>query len=621
MSGPRPSAGTAAVLAWQRTAGNRAATTAVQRLLGFGKATSNRERIDAALASKDVSDVKAVDSFADASDPERDDLIRILLTQSWLGPRDESALERIWTSYSPLPEKAESRLATWDACRARGAELENIEPVRRLRAQFKDETTGWATGKLRTNEKVMLAELEKFGLTERWTPHFEVQNLTAGLPLNTAQLAALEGVRSLATLVRSCTRLEGDIRKNLVGKGFEPFDPARRPVDDFTIGDRSSWDFTFDYWQQVQTTKSLALNSSPAVYAAYTKGPSGLDVLVSSNPGNSQEMLFNIHQLVMLTLQQIRSSYDKIVVGDIDHRVLHEVHAALKQHHGATGATRWDSKFHSWVIRNDVAAYERKEAWKELGLKAVEFVAFMVAEYATMGGATWLLAVGTGLGAAAWNADRTAEQAGAIQDLAGAQVSADSAMVTKGQVDAAQAKALDAKLNLYLAAFNTVLGAARKAQAELAQPGAPRRSSGTPDNDTPPPKTTADGDLPDTAGPPEPKLLPPKGGTTRTRPRFDWQNETDLSGINHTAPRHAPWSTEPRTSKFTQEAWARIRELVNTTVENGTAGAFKSANGSAGSVYEHTFGEQVGIQGNKKMFSLRVVVDGTNNFVTAIPIK
>ena len=147
----------------------------------------------------------------------------------------------------------------------------------------------------------------------------------------------------------------------------------------------------------------------------------------------------------------------------------------------------------------------------------------------------------------------------------------------------------------------------------------PGKSPATPKEpiETPPGKSPAT-----PKEPIETPLLPLRG--TRQKPTLDWTlAPSDEAGMGHLDWRHAPWSRVGNTSKFTQNAWNRLRTLVDETVEKGTIGIFKpdKAGPQAGVTYQHKFTEPIGVnaKGNKQLYNMRVVVDANNHVTTTFP--
>ena len=81
------------------------------------------------------------------------------------------------------------------------------------------------------------------------------------------------------------------------------------------------------------------------------------------------------------------------------------------------------------------------EYWKKLGLEAAALAAFIIADIATFGGATFLIAIGVGMGVSAVKAHEADEKAQNMGALGQTNVKASLATVYKGQVTAAEAEA------------------------------------------------------------------------------------------------------------------------------------------------------------------------------------
>ena len=121
----------AQMLDLQRTMGNQAAMAMMARsAVPWSPANPTAEApqanasISQAIADRDIGAIKAIDDFTPASDPQRLEMIAILLDQFWVGPRDEAALERIWASFGErLPAMMATHARVWWDCVDRGAEL------------------------------------------------------------------------------------------------------------------------------------------------------------------------------------------------------------------------------------------------------------------------------------------------------------------------------------------------------------------------------------------------------------------------------------------------------------------------------------------------------------------
>jgi hypothetical protein len=127
-----PPAPVSQMLNLQRTMGNQAAMALMARGVratlarepGATEAPQANASISQAIADRDIGAIKAIDDFTPASDPQRFEMIAILLDQFWVGPRDEAALERIWASFGDrLPAVMATHARVWWDCVDRGAEL------------------------------------------------------------------------------------------------------------------------------------------------------------------------------------------------------------------------------------------------------------------------------------------------------------------------------------------------------------------------------------------------------------------------------------------------------------------------------------------------------------------
>lgn len=92
-----------------------------------GATQTVREQIEAALKSRDAADVKAITDVNQATVEEKLELIRILLDQWWVGPRDELKIKELWESFGEelLPLIVKNK-KLWDDCISAGAELKEL---------------------------------------------------------------------------------------------------------------------------------------------------------------------------------------------------------------------------------------------------------------------------------------------------------------------------------------------------------------------------------------------------------------------------------------------------------------------------------------------------------------
>jgi Domain of unknown function (DUF4157) len=442
--------------------------------------TEEREAIDKARASKDVGDIKAIRNFGAASEPVRIEFLQILHNQDWVGPRDEWAMEAIWGSFGDgvvgrgLPDVAGENLGLWDACREDGAELEDLRPVVRLRQErLKADVTRVAGGHLTKNEEYVRAELKRYGLSAEEGVRIPDMPPLVPRPADDPQVKLLEETKRLAKQVIELQRWQEDLKRARVGKAAEAFNPARQPVEDFKIGELTSWELVKQGWDQAQELIARILNSNPALFAALQHGPEYLELISQGDPQkNPEAMLHNIRTNLVAVLHDVGVAKANLESGKADYRSLKPVHALLASG-AASGIEPWSKPFYSWVMRNAVKGYEDKEYWLDLGLSIGAAALLIAAEFATLGGATFLVLTGAGIGASAFAAQRKEEKYSTLATAYGAQAAPGTGLVTKEQVDSAEVAAQMAKIELIVNVAGAGFSAAARAAAAQKGGGLP----------------------------------------------------------------------------------------------------------------------------------------------------
>lgn len=132
------------------------------------KTETEREKIDRALKSRSKGDVKGIKNFQKATEKERLEMIDIL-TEGWVGPLDEYALEDIWNSFGDrVHVVAAANPARLKKSLEGGAELlEKVDAMKRFIERFGSKARGLAYGLLKESKARCLGEQKRYGITSK----------------------------------------------------------------------------------------------------------------------------------------------------------------------------------------------------------------------------------------------------------------------------------------------------------------------------------------------------------------------------------------------------------------------------------------------------------------------
>jgi hypothetical protein len=390
---------------------------------------------------------------APVSPSENEGLARVreLLAQRWVGPLDEAEIERIWDSFGPrVLDVAEQNRTLWDECIERGAKLSRLPSVRAVQARFRADVQARAREILRRNEGQVRAEMMALGIDDSGAI-----NPAGSLISEDLQADYLAELQERAGDLVAARRALAALRKVPVGFGAvdgnhatrwvpETFDSAQPPPLDASsesvpahvrgTAEMRSWDEVMQHHQRLAQAIALLSGESPALYAAVAREDDDRlsDMATGGPAAGRQAMAASLSEL----LANIRATISKIG-SDLDDRDLVPLHERLFAGEPGASGTSWSRPMHQWAARAMLAEHKSNEFWLTLGLGTLAAAAFVVAELATMGTATFFIAAGVGLGAGGTLAGRGWEQWGDLDTAAGAGASDDGQIVTRGQADAA----------------------------------------------------------------------------------------------------------------------------------------------------------------------------------------
>ncbi len=226
------------------------------------------------------------------------------------------------------------------------------------------------------------------------------------------------------------------------------FDPAQPPPNGHDAdvsaeihgaGEMHAWAEVKAHHDRLQAVVTALAAESPALYAPAAQGDTARLAEMAAAPADEarQTMAATLREL----LANIRATMPRLG-GDLDDRDLTPLHERLFQ--GAPGAsgTSWSNPLHQSIAREVVEGHEDAQFWLSLGLGTAAAAAFVVAELATFGGATFFIAGGAGLAAGGVMAARGWEQWDDLSTAANASTGEQGQIVSQAQADAALTSAV-----------------------------------------------------------------------------------------------------------------------------------------------------------------------------------
>jgi hypothetical protein len=413
----------------------------------------------------------ASSSSAGTMDPDRLRKIRAILANRWVGPLDEYELESIWDSFGAnLPAVANENFDLWRACIDRGAELYDIPNAVKYRNDFERDVKDSAALYLSDNRDFIIGELRRFGLLEGQPPDPEQQR------------RALDELREAARTVRRAKEAQSALQQIPVGYDYESIDqpgggfktitevatftplrpPMRRPRGDEDPPMARWEDIKVESDRQSDVILGL-INRFPTLASLNEQGQ-----LEAAASDDQSRALAAVNTSLREVLAKIERTVPKIDNNDLDYRDLKPIHDQLMHGTAAVSRRPWQEPFYKGVIEGTLADHEAKEFWIGLGLGTLAAAAFVVAEIATVGTATFFIAAGVGVAAGAVQAGRSWERYFDLAEAARTNMTPGRSLVTSGQASAALLSAIVdsafALVDLYAPAARAIRGAAGAAE-------------------------------------------------------------------------------------------------------------------------------------------------------------
>jgi hypothetical protein len=417
--------------------------------------------VDQAIASGDADAVKALDPHGPLDDARRVRLIEIVLDQFWVGPSDESWLERCWGALDAdaLLRFAGPHLDLWDRCRDRGAELDDLPAVGVIRRRFTDEVLALAHHHLYTNQMLVERELEAVGLARDGSggerePTPEQSARLAAIQAASTSLTHLQRAHEAARQARVGWRIGdgGDVDPDWTGRQvkyqvlFDPAGPAPQftedPDPEMPPGDIFIYPVVphaevKERYDAASERIAALVAAVPALYGLALGGRSDVTGAFADteDPRGARAVLGGTLTRVLADIRRTGAA-----LGDDLHPLdLTPLHEQLHTGTAPVGTIHWTGGF-GWRVASDAARdHAVDRALGRVLLQAVTHFAFLFAPFTS--GASLLLLLGTGTAAAAINAYGSYQQAQTLAAAEGTAVAPGTDLVRPGTAGFAQMQA------------------------------------------------------------------------------------------------------------------------------------------------------------------------------------
>ncbi|HEY0078531.1 MAG TPA: DUF4157 domain-containing protein [Pyrinomonadaceae bacterium] len=393
-----------------------------------------------------TSEAVPADNQSPAGKMDTDRLARIeaIHAKTWVDNDDEVELEQIWESFgSSLPSVAQHNSALWEASVNYGADLYDIPTVVKLRKEFAEDVRETARQYLHVNREYVRDEMARLGLTEGEEQEADAPTPEQDLYLQEVQQAADKIEQAQEKRTQLATIYVG-YGPNLRGPGRGApmqFDPKRKPNYPL-IGTEEppgpTWEEVKEQYDALTNVINGLASRYPSLFAV-TRSERVKDVL-TNDPEQARGVVEGVLREVLANIDE---TFVKLVPdGDIDYYDLQPIHEQFFGGMGAPSGNPWGRDFYKKVAKEDLEEHESRAFWEQLGLSTLAAAAFVVAEIATLGTATFFAATAVGTTAAAAQVGASWEQYLDLSQTSRTNVTEETALVSEGQASAALVEAI-----------------------------------------------------------------------------------------------------------------------------------------------------------------------------------
>jgi len=385
---------------------------------------------------------------------------------------DNNRIEDLWNSFgAALPEVAVRELELFNRCVARGMDVLDLTALWPVQEKFKADVKQLAFDHMFANRELIGAELARFDTGEEPGP------MTPG-PMSDDQRAEVEAVQIAAGEIDRAKQYQEELRRVAVGYNnywetddygqgeeindplyFSPGGPPKAPTRGLLLRGDRPWDEVKKNYDSTQSAINGLSRQYPAAGALSTLDRQG-DVGGDVSPEQARRVIARALNKVLGNLER---TVGRLSEDDLDYRDLQPLHAQLF-------AGAWAAPVYKDVAEAVLKDHEQTEFWIAMGLGAVGAAAFIAAEFATGGMATFF--VGAGLVAGGAQAARSWESYIDLAEASKAHTDSRFNLVGEGQASAALVSALLDTVFFFIDAIGVGLKAARAGQKALTRPAA-----------------------------------------------------------------------------------------------------------------------------------------------------
>jgi hypothetical protein len=448
--------------------------SAIQRDLAFeaGGGPTDEELVREAIAERSSNKIKQVRNLAKAGASQAMTLIDIVLGESWgwLGPADETALETLWGTFGDkVLDQAKANPEAWRKSLEGGAELYQLPIVKRLADKFLVDVRSIAGGYLDSNETYCTNELDGLGVADPakgGSPVPEEQQATRQMELAAAIRITQDAKQVQAQLRGVPVGLERRYAMMADRTLYFPvsFDPEREPTaeDANPPADRDEkakasgvapeslqrtpWKEVKAQWDLLDTVMQGLSIKYPIVGIGLMRGDKTMADMTQEDPKAARAAMVSALTTTRTSIQDTRPK----LAGGLAYELV-PIHNQLFGGQQGPSSIDWKDPVAQAVAKEVLALESDKAFWVSMGLATLAAAAFVLAEFATAGMATFAGAalIGTGVGLGAGQAIVAWEKARTMQTAEQATTGGGTELLASGQADMAAFEAALATIMVF----------------------------------------------------------------------------------------------------------------------------------------------------------------------------